>query len=166
MIFHSIFFIKSLTFVPFRSIAMHYWHFMISYSDKWNFSVCCHTVSPSGDISKYFAIRKYFAIGKYFTIGKYFAIIKWKVIRQISQILIHAVTYFGQMQGTFILKMYVTYTEYNFKWLFNTPGTKMVDLSSLTGFESILWRTRIVCFKSNLLLSIQMYNTSLLHKYN
>ncbi len=30
----------------------------------------------------------------------------------------------------------------------------------------IIWRTRIVCFKSNLLLSIKMYNTSLLHKYN
>ena len=29
-----------------------------------------------------------------------------------------------------------------------------------------VWRTRIACFKSNLLLSIQMYNTSLLHKYN
>jgi hypothetical protein len=34
---------------------------------------------------------------------------------------------------------------------------RVVDLKS---------KTRIVCFKSNLLLSIQMYNTSLLHKYN
>ncbi len=29
-----------------------------------------------------------------------------------------------------------------------------------------VWRTRIVCFKSDLLLSIQMYNMSLFHKYN
>ncbi len=29
----------------------------------------------------------------------------------------------------------------------------------------MLWRTRIVCFKSSLLLNIQMYNMSLLHKY-
>ncbi len=28
-----------------------------------------------------------------------------------------------------------------------------------------VWRTRIVCFKSNLLLNIQMYNKSLLHNY-
>ena len=28
-----------------------------------------------------------------------------------------------------------------------------------------VWRTRIVCFKSNLLLNIQMYNKSSLHKY-
>jgi len=67
-IFHSIFFVKSLTFVPFCSIAMQYWHFVFSYCDKWNFSVCCCTVSPLGDI------------------GKYFAIIKWKVICKISQI--------------------------------------------------------------------------------
>ena len=69
MIFHIIFFVKSLTFVPFHSIAMHYWHFVISYHDKWNFSVCCCTILPLGDI------------------GKYFTIIKWKVICQILQIL-------------------------------------------------------------------------------
>jgi hypothetical protein len=45
-IFYSIFFVKSLTFVPFCSIAMHYWHFVISYCDKEFFSVCCCTVLP------------------------------------------------------------------------------------------------------------------------
>ncbi len=69
IIFHCIFFIKSLTFIAFHSIAMHYWHFMILYRNKQNFFVCCCTVSPLGDI------------------GKYFAIIKQKVICQISQIL-------------------------------------------------------------------------------
>jgi hypothetical protein len=69
MIFHSIFFVKSLCFIPFHSIAMHYWHFVILYGDKQNFSVCCCTVSPLGDISKYFAI------------------VKWKAICQILQIL-------------------------------------------------------------------------------
>jgi hypothetical protein len=68
-IFHCIFFIKSLTFVLFCSIAIHCWHFMILYHHKQFFSVCWHTVSPLGNI------------------GKYFAIVKWKVIRQILQIL-------------------------------------------------------------------------------
>ncbi len=68
-IFHGIFFVKSLTFVLFHSIVMHYLYFMISYSDKRNFSVCYCTVSPLGDI------------------GKYFTIVEQKVIRQISQIL-------------------------------------------------------------------------------
>jgi hypothetical protein len=69
MIFHGVFFVKSLTFVPLRSIAMHYWHFVILYCDKQNFSVCYCTVLPLGDI------------------GKYFAIVKQKVIRQLLQIL-------------------------------------------------------------------------------
>jgi hypothetical protein len=68
-IFHGIFSVKSLTFIPFHSIAMYYWHFMISYHDKQKFSVCYHTVLHLGDI------------------GKYFAIIKWKVIFPILQIL-------------------------------------------------------------------------------
>jgi len=69
MIFHGIFSVKSLTFVPFPSIAKYYWHFVILYHDKQNFSVCYCTVSPLGDI------------------GKYFAIVKWKVIFPILQIL-------------------------------------------------------------------------------
>jgi len=69
MIFHGIFSVKSITFVPFHSIAMYYWNFMISYRDKQNFSVCYHTILPLGDI------------------GKYFAIVKRKVISPISQIL-------------------------------------------------------------------------------
>ncbi len=64
-IFHSIFFVKSLTFVLFCSVAMHYLHFVISYRDKWNFSVNCCTVSPLGDIGKYFAIVKQKVIAKY-----------------------------------------------------------------------------------------------------
>jgi hypothetical protein len=67
--FHDIFSVKSLTFVRFRSIAMYYWYFVISYRDKQNFSVCYCTVSPLCNI------------------GKYFAIIKRKVIFPISQIL-------------------------------------------------------------------------------
>jgi hypothetical protein len=58
-----------LTFVPFRSIVMYYWHFVISYHDQQKFSVCYHTVSPLGDI------------------GKYFTIVKQEVIFPISQIL-------------------------------------------------------------------------------
>jgi hypothetical protein len=49
--------------------VMYYWHFVISYHDKQKFSVCYHTVSPLGDI------------------GKYFTIVKRKVIFPISQIL-------------------------------------------------------------------------------
>ncbi len=33
-IFHSIFFVKSLTFIPYRSIAMHYWNFVILHREK------------------------------------------------------------------------------------------------------------------------------------
>jgi hypothetical protein len=57
-IFHGIFSVKSLTFVPFHSIAKYYWHFMILYRDKQNFSVWYHTVSPLVNIGKYFAIVK------------------------------------------------------------------------------------------------------------
>jgi hypothetical protein len=76
MIFHSIFFIKSLTFVSYCSIVMHYWHFVISYDDKQNFSLCYCTILSLGDI------------------GKYFAIVKQKVIDQISQIL----TFYGKFK--------------------------------------------------------------------
>ncbi len=69
MTFHNIFSVKSLTFVPFRSIAMYYWHFIISYRDEQNFSACYCTVSPLGNI------------------GKNFNIIIQKVIFPISQIL-------------------------------------------------------------------------------
>jgi hypothetical protein len=53
MIFHDIFSVKSLTFILFHSIVMYYWHFVISYSDKQNFSVCYHTVLPLGNIGKF-----------------------------------------------------------------------------------------------------------------
>jgi hypothetical protein len=62
--------VKSLTFVPFRPITKYYGHFVILYRDKQNSSVYYCTVSPLGNISKYFAI------------------IKRKVIFSISQILI------------------------------------------------------------------------------
>ncbi len=68
-IFHDIFLVKSLTFIRFCPIAMYYWHFIISYRDEWNFSVCYHTILPLDNI------------------GKYFAIVKWKMIFPISQIL-------------------------------------------------------------------------------
>ncbi len=68
---HGTFSVKSLIFIPFRSIAIYYWHFVISHCDKQNFSVCYCTVLPLGNI------------------GKYFAIIKWKVIFPILQILKH-----------------------------------------------------------------------------
>ncbi len=70
MIFHDIFSVQLLTFVPFHLIAMYYWHFIISYRDEQKFSVCYRTLSPLGNI------------------GKYFTIIKRKVIFPISQILI------------------------------------------------------------------------------
>jgi hypothetical protein len=54
--FHDIFSVKSLTFVLFHSVAMYYWHFIISYYDEQNFSVCYRTVLPLGNIGKYFAI--------------------------------------------------------------------------------------------------------------
>jgi hypothetical protein len=69
MIFHSIFSVNSLPFVLFRSIAMYYWHFVISYRDKQNFFVCYRTISPLSNT------------------GKYFTIVKGKVIFPISQIL-------------------------------------------------------------------------------
>jgi hypothetical protein len=52
------YFLSPITFVPFHSIAMYYWHFKISYHDKQNFSVCYCTILPLGDIVKYFAIVK------------------------------------------------------------------------------------------------------------
>jgi hypothetical protein len=52
------FLVKSLAFVPFRSIAMYFLHFVISYSDKQNFSVCNCTILPLDNIGKYFAIVK------------------------------------------------------------------------------------------------------------
>ncbi len=57
-IFHDIFLVKSLAFVPFHSIAMSFFHFVISYRDERNFSVCYCTVSPLDNIGKYFAIVK------------------------------------------------------------------------------------------------------------
>ncbi len=39
MIFYNIFSVKSLTFVPFRSIAMYYWHFVISYHEIFLFAI-------------------------------------------------------------------------------------------------------------------------------
>ncbi len=68
---NSTFSVKSLTFIPFHSIAMYNWHFVISHRDKQNFSVCYRTVLPLGNI------------------GKYFTIVKWKVIFPILQILKH-----------------------------------------------------------------------------
>jgi len=57
-IFHSIFLVKSLTFVLFHPIMKYYWHFVISYHDTQNSSVCYCTISPLGNISKYFATSK------------------------------------------------------------------------------------------------------------
>jgi hypothetical protein len=57
-IFHDIFSVKSLTLVLFHSIAMYYWHFVISYHNKQNFSVCYQPILPLGYIGKYFAIIK------------------------------------------------------------------------------------------------------------
>jgi hypothetical protein len=58
MIFHDIFLVKSLTFIPFHSIAMYFLHFIISYRDVQNFTVCYCTISPLDNICKYFAIVK------------------------------------------------------------------------------------------------------------
>jgi hypothetical protein len=58
MIFHNIFSVKSLAFVPFHSTAIYFLHFVISYCDERNFSVCYCTVSPLDNIGKYFAIVK------------------------------------------------------------------------------------------------------------
>ncbi len=68
-IFHDIILVKSLAFVPFRSLAMYFLQFIISYGDERNFPVCYHSVLPLDNI------------------GKYFAIVKQQVIFQISQIL-------------------------------------------------------------------------------
>ena len=57
-IFHSIFLVKSLSFVLFCPVTKYYWHLVISYRDKWNSSICYCTVLPLGDISKYFTIIK------------------------------------------------------------------------------------------------------------
>jgi hypothetical protein len=58
MIFHDIFSVKSLAFIPFCLIAMSFLHFIISYRDEQNFSVCYRTVSPLDNIGKYYAIVK------------------------------------------------------------------------------------------------------------
>ncbi len=58
-IFQGIYSVKSLTFIPFCPIAKYYWHFVISYRDKWKSSVCYCTISPLSNISKYFAIVKW-----------------------------------------------------------------------------------------------------------
>ncbi len=67
--FHNIFSVRSLAFIPSRSLAMYFLHFVISYGDEQNFPVCYRTVSPLDNI------------------GKYFAIVKRQVIFPISQIL-------------------------------------------------------------------------------
>ncbi len=61
-LFHGIFLVKSLTFIPFHSIAKYYWHFVISYCDRQKNFVRYHTVLPLGNIGKYFAIIKRKAI--------------------------------------------------------------------------------------------------------
>jgi hypothetical protein len=64
------YFFSQITY--FRSVSFNcdvLLHFIISYHDEQNFSVCYRTVSPLGNI------------------GKYFAIVKWKVIFPILQIL-------------------------------------------------------------------------------
>ncbi len=77
-IFHGIFSVKSLTFISFCPITKYYWHFMISYCDKQNSSVWYCTISPLGDISKYFAIVKRKVIFQYrrylHCVNKYFII--------------------------------------------------------------------------------------------
>ncbi len=86
-IFHSIFSVNSLTFIPFRPITKYYWHFMISYCDEQNSSICYCTILPLGDISKYFAI------------------VKRKVIFSISQILTsQAKCCFSQPMLTFLFR--------------------------------------------------------------
>ncbi len=111
MIFHSIFFIKSLTFVLFRSIEMNYWHFMILYHDKWNFSVCCFTISPLGNISKYFAI------------------IKWKVIHQILQILTQNPSHQAWYQKNFLIN-FICVNNCNVKCLYRKYSFILDNLSS------------------------------------
>ncbi len=58
-IFHDIFSVKSLAFISFHSIMMYFLHFVISYRDEPNFSVCYCTVSPLDNIGKYFTIVKW-----------------------------------------------------------------------------------------------------------
>jgi hypothetical protein len=55
---HYIFLVKLLTFIWFCSIAMYFWHFVISYGDKLNFSVGFCAVLPLGNIGKYITIIK------------------------------------------------------------------------------------------------------------
>jgi len=43
--------------------------------------------------------------------------------------------------------------------------TMILNVTAVCRLTFRIWRTHIVCFKSNLLLNIQMYNKSLLHKY-
>jgi hypothetical protein len=57
-IFHDIFLVKSLAFIPFRSLAMYFLHCIISYREEQNFPVCFCTVLPLDNIGKYFAIVK------------------------------------------------------------------------------------------------------------
>jgi hypothetical protein len=52
------FLVRSLAFILFCSIAMYFLHFVISYCDEQNFSVCYCTVLPLDNIGKYFAIVK------------------------------------------------------------------------------------------------------------
>jgi hypothetical protein len=58
MIFHDIFSVKSLAFIPFRLLAMYFLHFVISYGDDRNFPVCYHSVLPLDNIGKYFTMVK------------------------------------------------------------------------------------------------------------
>ncbi len=94
-IFHSIFSVKSLNFVPFRPITKYYWHFMISYGDKQNTSNCYCTILPLGDISKYFAI------------------VKRKVIFSISQILTPTNINFFKFKLFFPLLLFLPLTLLN-----------------------------------------------------
>ncbi len=55
-IFHDIFLVKSLAFVPFRSLAMQFLYFVILYDDERNFPVCYRSILPLDNIGKYFAI--------------------------------------------------------------------------------------------------------------
>jgi hypothetical protein len=57
-IFHGIFSVQSIAFVPFRLVTMYFLHFVILYRDEQIFSVCYCNVSPLDNIGKYFAIVK------------------------------------------------------------------------------------------------------------
>ncbi len=56
---YSMIFFWSFAFIPFRSLAMYFLHFVISYRDKQNILVCYCTVSPLDNIGKNFAIVKW-----------------------------------------------------------------------------------------------------------